>query len=47
MNLRHLQGHVGQLCDRLIARGIDTDSVDALMASGINTDQVAGGNTQA
>jgi hypothetical protein len=30
MTLRHLQGHVGQLCDRLMARGIDTDAIDAL-----------------
>ena len=30
MTLRHLQGHVGQLCERLMARGIDTDSIDAL-----------------
>jgi hypothetical protein len=27
MNLRHLQGHVGQLSERLMARGIDTDWV--------------------
>lgn len=25
MNLRHLQGHVGQLSERLMARGIDID----------------------
>ena len=25
MNLRHIQGHVGQLSERLMARGIDTD----------------------
>jgi hypothetical protein len=25
MNLRHLQGHVGQLSERLMAKGIDTD----------------------
>jgi hypothetical protein len=27
MNLRHLQGHVGQLSERLMARGIDSDWV--------------------
>ncbi len=27
MNLRHLQGHVGQLSERLMAAGIDTDWV--------------------
>jgi hypothetical protein len=27
MNLRHIQGHVGQLSERLMARGIDTDWV--------------------
>ena len=27
LNLRHLQGHVGQLSERLMARGIDTDWV--------------------
>ena len=27
MNLRHLQGHVGQLSERLMAQGIDTDWV--------------------
>ena len=27
MNLRHLQGHVGQLSELLMARGIDTDWV--------------------
>jgi hypothetical protein len=25
LNLRHLQGHVGQLSERLMAHGIDTD----------------------
>ena len=25
MNLRHTQGHVGQLSELLMARGIDTD----------------------
>ena len=25
MNLRHIQGHVGQLSELLMARGIDTD----------------------
>jgi hypothetical protein len=25
MNLRHLQGHVGQLSELLMAKGIDTD----------------------
>ena len=27
MSLRHLQGHVGQLSELLMARGIDTDWV--------------------
>jgi hypothetical protein len=27
MNLRHLQGHVGQLSERLMAKGVDTDWV--------------------
>jgi len=25
MNLRHIQGHVGQLSELLMAKGIDTD----------------------
>ena len=29
MNLRHVQGHVGQLSERLMARGIDTDWIAA------------------
>jgi hypothetical protein len=27
LNLRHIQGHVGQLSERLMAKGIDTDWV--------------------
>jgi len=35
MNLRHLQGHVGQLSELLMARGIDTDWVARSGALGV------------
>ncbi len=34
MSLRHLQGHVGQLSERLMAKGIDTDWVSKADALG-------------
>ena len=30
MNLRHIQGHVGQLSERLMARGIDTEWIEKI-----------------
>ena len=34
MNLRHMQGHVGQLSELLMARGIDTDWVAQVRRAG-------------